>query len=193
MIATAIALGFFAGSAPRNLLINGDFRHGHRGFTTSYGLSTDLLGDGTFSIGDDPHKLHPGACSIQSHKTRGSMLLLNGSATANISFWSETIKVEPHHHYHFSGWATSWSKSVIDQSPSDISPARILARVNAKPVGSTFVVDGKSGDWKKFEFDWDSGDETMAKIKLYDENTDIVGNDFAIDDLSFSESIERVK
>lgn len=187
MIATLITFGLIAGSKPKNLLINGDFRHGTRGFATSYGLSTDLFGDGTYCVGEDPKLKHPLACSIHTHKEgRGSMLLLNGSASPDLPFWSETIKVEPHHHYVFTGWATSWSLSLDDHRPFDSSPARIFAKINGVKVGPAFVVDGKSGDWKQFEFDWDSGEQTQARIRLIDENTDIQGNDFAVDELCFS-------
>jgi hypothetical protein len=191
MITETIVFGLIFSGKPKNLLINGDFRHGDRGFVTSYGLSKDLLGDGTYCIGQDPHNVHPGACSVHSHRDgHSSMMLLNGSATEHLMFWGESVKVQPHHKYRFTGWATSWSMNPLDHSPSDYSPARVYFVVNGKRIGVPFVVDGKSGDWKQFEFDWDSGDVLLAKIRLGDENTDVVGNDFAIDDLSFAENLE---
>jgi hypothetical protein len=186
MLLLALAAGCLMQDAPKNLVVNGDFKNGRRGFQTSYGLSDDMVGDGTYWIGSDPKKKHKGAISIHDHTSgHSNMLVLNGSATQNLAFWVENIKVEPNHRYHFSGWAASWSKNPLDQTDTDYSPARILVRINGKPIGPEFRVDAKAGNWTKFEFDWDSGDQKLAKIRLYDQNLDIVGNDFAIDDLAF--------
>jgi len=194
MVVCALAAGLLMSGTPRNLLINGDFRHGRRGFATSYGLSDDLLGDGIYWIGNDPKLKHPGACSIHAHKpNRGAMLLLNGSATENLSFWSETIRVLPNRHYHFSGWATAWGKDPSRATPTDPSPARIYIRINGKILGDPYRVNPNSGEWGRFDFEWDSGSQTTAKIRLYDENTDVVGNDFAVDQLCFCEGVERDK
>ena len=187
MFLSSLILGIALSGSPRNLLINGDFRHGKRGFTTSYGLADDLLGDGSYWIGPNPRLRHPGACSIHDHKDGHSpMLLLNGSATAHLAFWSETIQVEPDHQYQFTGWATSWGTNPQDGSPTDYSPARILVYINGVQVGDTYTVNAQSGLWSKFGVQWNSKSRTTATIRLVDENTDIVGNDFAIDDLSFA-------
>ncbi len=184
MICTAMALLVLSGE--RNLLVNGDFRHGTRGFSSSYGLSTDLLGDGTYAVAKDPKLKHHGACSIQDPKQGNrNMLLVNGSATANLCFWTETVRVQPNHSYEFRISAASWSKDPTNGAPRDPSPGRILLRINGHPVAPGFELKPGAGDWVHFVARWTSGAETEARIRLYDDNTNIIGNDFAVDDLAF--------
>ena len=113
------------------------------------------------------------------------MLLLNGSATANLSFWSETIPVEPNHTYEFHFSGASWSKNPIDGTENDMSPARIIVRINGVALSAPFRLNSQAGDWSQFSIKWFSGSAKEARIRLYDDNQDIAGNDFAIDDLFF--------
>jgi len=193
MLVSALTIGLLAAGAPKNLLANGDFSRGYRGFTTLYGRVDKVWGDGTYCIVSDTIQAHPGACSFRDHKTgHGKMMVINGSASPGLPFWIETIKVQPNHHYTFTGWAASWSLSIADGKPIDTSPARIALRVNGKHINEPFAVSEKSGNWTKFSYDWDSGKETEAKIWLTDVNQEVQGNDFAIDELSFTESGPQV-
>jgi hypothetical protein len=184
---SALAIGLYGSPPSRNLVVNGEFRHGHRGFRTEYGAANTLLGDGVYWIGTDPVKRHPKAVSIHDHTSgKGAMLLLNGSATHFLPFWRETLKVHRSTHYEFTGWATPWSSNP-DGPATDPSPARLVLTINGRQIGDPFPLDRQSGLWQRFRFLWDSADAVRADIRMTDENIEVVGNDFGVDDLSFVE------
>ena len=187
LLVSVLALELVGFGASRNLVVNGEFRHGHRGFRTEYGAANTLQGDGVYWIGTDPIQRHPKAVSIRDHTSgKGAMLLLNGSATHFLPFWRESLKVHQMAHYQFSGWATSWSSNP-DGTQTDPSPARLVVKINGRPIGNAFPLDRQSGLWQRFQFEWDSADAIRADIRMTDDNIDVVGNDFGVDDLSFVE------
>jgi hypothetical protein len=54
-------------------------------------------------------------------------------------------------------------------------------------VGSTFAVPSNPGGvWSAFGASWNSGTSKTATIKIVDLDTNYIGNDFALDDLSFA-------
>jgi hypothetical protein len=188
----ALSMSLLTLDSPRNLVRNGDFRNGMRGFSTYYGSARTLLGDGVIWVGKNPTLRHRGAVSIGDHTSgKGAMLLVNGSATGFLPFWQEKLKVRADRHYRLSGWATSWSKNPSDGSATDPSPARLDFKINGHSLGLTYVVTDRSGEWSHFQYDWYSQSETVADIRMLDENLDVVGNDFAVDDLSFQEIVEN--
>ena len=58
-IATLAVLLCFCSVGRANLVYNGGFESGNIGFTTDYTYSTDLVPEGVYAIGDDPHDYRP--------------------------------------------------------------------------------------------------------------------------------------
>jgi hypothetical protein len=111
------------------------------------------------------------------------MLVLNGATEPGKAFYIADIRVLAGHVYTFTGWAASWG---LDPGGTqhDPSPARIVLKVNGVPTGAAWEVDAAPGAWHKFAFRFKAGQAGTVTLRLEDENTESIGNDFAIDDLA---------
>lgn len=165
-----------------NLVMNGDFSAGNIGFTSAYTFVSgpgSLVPAGVYAISTDPHNEHPGAASFHDHTTgTGNMLAINGASTP-INVWCQTITVTPNTWYDFSAWFANWSADTSTNLPI------IQFEINGILVGSTFSFPHPDGLWTEFFTTWYSGASTTANICINDQQTAAVGNDFAIDDISF--------
>ena len=169
-----------------NLLVNGDFSLGNTGFTSQYVYSTDLGPEGNYVVGNNPQNYNSGGASFGDHTTgTGLMLIANGAPTANTVLWQETVSVSPAMDYDFTGWAASWGELGNGIDPS---PAQLEFFVNGAQIGSEFTLIAQDGQWSQFAASWNSGTSASATITIVDMNTTLVGNDFAVDDLAFSQS-----
>ena len=112
------------------------------------------------------------------------MNMVDGSLTPNTIVWQETVNVSNATDYDFSGWAASMGQYPIG-SHIDPSPARLRFFVNDVQIGSDFSTPAQNGQWSQFSAPWNSGTSSVATIKIVDMNTDFIGNDFTLDDLSF--------
>ncbi len=172
--------------APSNLLINGDFSLGNTGFTSQYVYSTDLEPEGNYVVGNNPQNYNSGGASFGDHTTgTGLMLIANGAPTPNTVVWQETVSVSTATDYVFTGWAASWGELGNGIDPS---PAQLEFFVNGVQIGSEFTLIAQDGQWSQFSASWNSGTSASATITIVDMNTTPVGNDFALDDLAFSQS-----
>ncbi|MEZ0327731.1 MAG: hypothetical protein ACAH95_17685 [Fimbriimonas sp.] len=168
-----------------NLIVNGDFEAGNKGFQTAYRAADSVFDEGTFAITQNPRKQHNAAASVFDHTSKaGLMLACNGSQEKGVTVWQGTARVERGQTYTFSGWATSWSMDPSTGEARDTSPAMLRVFINGKSTGAIYGVNAKSGSWSKFTYEWSSAYQTVATIRIVDANTDGFGNDFAIDDLS---------
>ena len=105
------------------------------------------------------------------------MMAVNGSNVVGTNVWTQMVGVNPNQNYSFSGWLASWD-------PNDDSPASLEIRINSALIGTVAGPAIASG-WVAFSAPWNSGADTTATIQILNINTVAVGNDFALDDLSF--------
>lgn len=167
-----------------NLIVNGDFSQGNKGFTSDYKYDQDLSPTGNFYIGANPHDYHMGGASMSAHSgDHGMMLILNGATSADTAIWQQTVKVLPNHRYFFGVWAASWGRGM--EPDSDPSPAKLTISINGKAISAQMTLEAKDGVWKKFYVKWNSGSAQSAVLRIVDDNLDWFGNDFAIGDLVF--------
>lgn len=166
-----------------NAIINGDFSLGDSGFTTSYVQGTGgvwgiLSNEGEYDISTDPALSHNSFDSFGDHTTgSGNMLVING-ADVPTPIWCQTINVVPNTNYDFSAWmATCYS----------LNPSVLQFSINGNLLGSPFVLSSNTGVWEQFSAVWNSGTNTSANICIVNQSTAIGGNDFALDDIVFSE------
>ncbi|MDD2986949.1 PKD-like domain-containing protein, partial [Flavobacterium sp.] len=167
-------------TGPRNLVFNGDFSQGDLGFTSDYQFlaPNNPSGiQGAYGIVNNSQTWFAGFSSCTDHTSgTGNMLVADGSINAapNDKIWCQTIPVTPGQNYTFSYWV----QTVVtgNQANIDVVINGVSVGANSTPAGTC--------NWIQRTFTWNSGASTVAEICLID--TIVAGNDFAIDDISFT-------
>ncbi len=161
-----------------NLIVNGNFEIGNTGFTSDYIYQPPPnTTEGVYYIGANPQAWNAGAYSCSDHSGTGKMMMINGSPTPNISIWKETISITPNTNYAFSCWL---------QSIYPVNPAQLKFSINGIQVGQLLQATSTQCNWKQLYIVWNSGNNTSANISIVNQNTQVQGNDFALDDISFA-------
>lgn len=167
-----------------NLVANGDFSQGNTGFTSNYTYNSNLWAEGTYYVGSNPNTYHPNFIACQDHTTgTGNMLIVNGASVPNANIWQKTINVVPYTTYIFSCWLTSVTSS---------NPAQLQFFVNNVQIGQVFNATPTNCSWNMFYNLWYSGSNTSANISIKNQNSQLSGNDFAIDDIYFAQVIDVI-
>lgn len=173
------------GEIGQNLIVNGDFEAGNSDFTTSYTLGVGgsfgpLSNEGTYAVTSSPNLVHTNFSSCQDHTPAPgvNMMVVNGSGTANTNVWCQTVPVDPNTDYQFSTWTSS--------ALNDPNVAQLQFNINSTLVGSVFSPPSTGCQWAQFYQVWNSGANTSAQICIVNQNTGTSGNDFCLDDISFS-------
>ncbi|NTW32500.1 MAG: PKD domain-containing protein, partial [Bacteroidetes bacterium] len=161
-----------------NVFNNGNFELGNTGFSSSYTYQTNLSPEGTYYIGSNPNNYHPAFSPCPDHTSgSGNMMIVNGSGTPNTNVWCQSVQVAPNIDYNFSTYATSVNPG---------SPAILQFSVNSQLLGAPFTLSNTPCAWNQFFALWNSGSNNTANICIVNQNTTLGGNDFALDDISFS-------
>jgi hypothetical protein len=158
-------------------VVNGDFSAGNTGFTSDYGFGSASSTPGTYGVRTNSQDFNPGYNLFGDHTTgHGLMMLVDGSLSAGKAAWRQSISVQPNSQYNFSAWATPANST---------SPAVLRFLINSNPLGPDFPLSTSAGQWQLFSASWNSGTNTVAQLSIVDTNLASLGNDFALDDLSF--------
>ncbi|HOL99135.1 MAG TPA: hypothetical protein PLE86_11705, partial [Bacteroidales bacterium] len=161
-----------------NVIVNGDFSQGNTGFYTAYNYSPNLIPEGNYYIGTNPHDYHPNFATCGDHTTgSGNFMIVNGNRTANQPVWCQDIHVIPNTDYIFATWITSVHPA---------NPAVLQFSINGVLLGSPFSATSTVCQWNEFYEVWNSGSNTSITICIVNQNTIANGNDFAIDDIYFA-------
>lgn len=169
-------------SPSANMVLNGDFSQGNIGFTSDYqylvnagGGVQRAYGVATTAISWFQFFLN---CNIEHTTGTGKMMVIDGS-TINAGadkVWGQTIAVQPNQTHTFSYWV---------QTVALPNPANIELKINGVVIG-TDLAPSTVCSWSLRSYTWNSGTATSAQIAIYDKVIDIQGNDFALDDISFT-------
>ncbi|HEX2616055.1 MAG TPA: hypothetical protein VHL57_00865, partial [Flavobacteriales bacterium] len=166
-----------------NLVVNGDFSTGYAGFTSDYTVGTGgawgpVSLEATYAVTTDPFLAHSNFASCGDHTTgTGQMMVVNGAQTPDLSIWCQTVAVQPNTDYAFSAWIAS----AVSEDPA------ILAfNINGSDVGAPLTATYLTCDWQQFYAVWNSGPNTSVTLCLTNQNVAPSGNDFLLDDISFS-------
>ena len=151
-------------------IINGDFEQGNVGFTSEYEYNYGF-GQGQYYVDNNAHN-YPGV----GHGGTGNFMMIDGTTEPGVVVWSEQVSVEPNTYYTFSTWACTL------YGPN----ALLQFSINGTPIG-VLTSPLQTNTWKQFITTWYSGDSTTATITIVDLNTEGIGNDFGLDDISFRE------
>lgn len=161
-----------------NLIVNGNFNAGNTGFTSSYIFANPNTTEGEYFVGTNPQAWNPSTSPCSDHTTgNGNMMLVNGAPVPNVMVWSETIPVMPNTNYAFSTWI---------QAIYSVNPAQLQFSINGNDIGTLITASLPTCTWTQFYTTWNSGTNSTAVISIINKNTQVQGNDFALDDISFS-------
>ncbi|MBC7642292.1 MAG: SprB repeat-containing protein, partial [Flavobacterium sp.] len=168
----------------QQLLFNGDFTLGNIGFTSDYlyiNPTNTTAAQTAYGVVTNPNSWESTFTTCGDHTTgTGRMMVVDGSTgnAGNNKLWSQTIPVNAGQNYTFSYWI---------QTVALIIPANIETLINGVSIGFQLAPAVITcGSWTQFTYTWNSGTATSAQIVLYDRVTVGTGNDFALDDLSFT-------
>jgi gliding motility-associated-like protein len=169
-----------------NLVTNGDFSAGNTGFNSAYTFFAPInTAEAQYNVLANP-ALYNGGFSVCGDHTSGAgnMMVVNGSSVVGASVWCQTIPVTPNADYLFSAWLASVFA---------VNPAQLQFTINGIPIGGDLNANGVTCVWDEFFSTWNSGTTTSATICITNLNTNVMGNDFAIDDISFRPICEQVE
>ena len=175
-------------SSPTELIINGDFSSGISGFTTEYTQIDDPNPFGvqaSYNIVTNPAAWFNPFSSCGDHTTgSGYMMVFDGATigTGDVKAWctATSIPVQPNKNYTFSYYVASVSPD---------TPARLEPTINGVSLGAPITASPSTCTWVLNSYTWNSGTNTTADLCIYDRESSQNGNDFAIDDLSFKETV----
>jgi len=179
-LAAVSVLAAGAAQASTNLVTNGDFEAGNTGFASDYAY---IHGNGwpeaAYDVNSSPFTIHSLWANFGDHTTgQGLMMIVNGAGTANTMVWGEAgIGVQANTTYEFGTWI---------RSTYPTSPAELNFTINGSAIAPTFFASSDTSAWQFFSATWYSGASTTADIALWNQNLAAGGNDFALDDISFS-------
>lgn len=176
-----------------NKVVNGDFENGNTGFSSNYTYSNSasawgIIGEtGTYTVNTSSANVHNSFGNIPcvDHTTgTGQCMFINGSETPNTEVWRQTITVLPNTDYIFITWVATLSSS---PTSAGNALARLQFSINGVLIGNEFLSPTQTATWQRFYQVWNSGNSTTAVIRIVNQNTEGGGgNDFALDDISFS-------
>lgn len=173
-------------STTRNLIFNGDFSQGDIGFYSDYqSMATNPSGlQRAYGIVTNPNTFETWFSALCTDHTSGSgkMMVVDGSTIANQILWNQKVAVTPGVNYTFTMYL---------QTVGQPNPASIEVQINGLPITgnlATSTINAPAADcnWATYTATWNSAANTTADIVLYDRVLFPSGNDFAIDDLSFT-------
>jgi len=167
------------GQPTGNLVFNGNFSQGNVGFSSDYTYATQLNPAGLYSVVTNANSVH-NAFQGTGHTGNApldSFMVVNGAGTPNLNVWCQTISVSPNTDYFFGAWVST----VVANNP-----AILQFSINGQVLGSPFSAPFNINNWVQFFQTWNSGSGTSATICVVNQNTTTGGNDFALDDITFS-------
>ncbi len=163
------------------MIVNGQFEEGDTGFYTDYLYSPrNMRMEGTYCLSQNPQKQYSrfDSCFDKTNQS-GFMLLINGSDKADKIVWKQTVRgLDLNSVYKFS----FWSASVYPLNPPFFDV--YINGVQMQP--SPFYISEDVCKWTEIKYIWNSNNIDTAEIVIYDRNIRKSGNDFVIDDISFT-------
>ncbi len=124
---------------------------------------------------------------VYGHGGSGRFMMVNGfsgSNNPNKVVWKQTVQVTPNTNYTFSCYVANLNREIQGQ----INPAKLQLKINGQNVGNQYNLpsDNNWHAWPNIP-PWNSGSLTEVTVEIRDNYTGLhgLGDDFAIDDLSF--------
>ena len=167
----------------QNLITNGDFEKGFENFSSDYVYGVNTLSYGYYVIGTNPYSYGPSWFRNFTDHTSGTgkMMIVDGSEVLNQDVYRTTVSVLAGENYVFSTWLKNVKGDLVN-------PAKLRFYVNGQAMGSINLPEGET-EWVYYSTFWTAPTDTTITISIKNQNTSGIGNDFAIDDMTFADFI----
>ncbi len=180
-----------------NLVPDGDFETGNGDFVSEYyywntpSNNWGVIGaEGTYTINTTSANVHNnfGTYPCIDHtfaNGSGHCMYVNGAGTDNVIVWQEELyDIVPNTDYIFITWVATLSQGQTHSNVNEL--AHLQFSINGVTIGNIFNASSTTAEWHQFYQIWNSGNATTAIITILNQCTATSGNDFALDDISFS-------
>ena len=164
-----------------NLIGNGDFSAGNAGFNSDYVYTINNGVNGSQGSYGVVSNASTWFRFFDNCRGNGNFLIADGSTSNGSKVWEQTVNVLPNHNYVF-----SYNLQTIAQP----NPANIDIKVNGVSIGIDTAPSTNCATLT-FSHVWNSGSNTTATIAIFDNVILANGNDFAIDDISFTQVAQQ--
>ncbi|MCR4736813.1 MAG: InlB B-repeat-containing protein, partial [Bacteroidales bacterium] len=168
---------------------NGGFEDGTHGFYSTHAYETTpcencMVPERRYAIvtcwrdgRNEEGEAWPGPETFRAY-TGTKYMMVNGGWMTDEAFWEQTLRVKQNKTYTFSFYLGAMGTG---------NPASITVYINGSPINaSTPFTYTQANTWQLCSVTWNSGSNTMATIQLKNSQTEYAGNDFGIDDISFT-------
>lgn len=122
----------------------------------------------------------------------GRMMIVNGFNPGAV-FFRDTIQVTPNTNYLFSSWILNLFR--VNGYPNPELGVQILDEnggiLYSATLGTLIPVNTNAPEWKEVGTVINSSNNTSLTVEFLSEGPEVVGNDYAIDDIAFNEILIR--
>lgn len=173
----------------QNLVTNGDFALGNLGFTSDYVYSPAVNNSGgEYTVRTDPYPWNPNFVSVSDHTSgTGFMMVANGSPTAGEIVWqSSPIAIAGATDYFFEAFVMNVCCNANYGGGNSSPVLTFSVSLDGGPTTAlqTLTIPlTPAGVWYGLSTTFNSGGATTATLSLVNANTELAGNDFALDDV----------
>lgn len=188
----------YAQNKRNNLVINGNFENGLRGFASEYKYRKDSIGPGCFSITRyAPALNHDYKNPVEGDHTSGRFFIVDSDGTSGKKAWYTTVNVIPNSNYNFSIYFCNLYKhrgsdvgfvinGVQVGGHPKLNDCKVKFTVANEQAGETEVDIFHLFHWVKASAVWYSGAHSgKVEISIENVNYNASGNDMAVDDIEF--------
>jgi len=166
-----------------NLVPNGDFSAGNDQFSSDYTYANLNTVEGEYTVGNNPQAFNNNLLMIGDHTTGdGLMFIGNGKPTPDRVWYSGPIAVSPGTTYYFEAWVmNACCPPPYGNGIDPVGPSELSFYANGELLGTRTSM--QLGVWEPLGTTWNSGSATSVTLQLVNANTQVSGNDFAVDDV----------
>ncbi len=164
-----------------NLVRNPFFDEGISGFYSDYrkNEAKDWFA-GSIYCTPKPSSLHNNyrLCLDSLFENRGNLLVVDGAQNRKMMVWQQKLKIETQKEYVFSLFFATLLKP---------NPAQLEISINNVRLPKPFDYQYQHCRGSNYACQWFSGQNSEADIKIKCSSTELLGNDFVLDDISLAE------
>ncbi|MBX9851264.1 MAG: T9SS type A sorting domain-containing protein [Cytophagaceae bacterium] len=191
MLHTGISFSQICQTPQPELITNGSFELGTDGsFQSDYNYRPNAccLGIGDWTVTSNAQAIH---ATAYQNPTGGAYsgsnyMVIDADGVLNKDAWRTTVTVTSGKTYYFSAWISNINTWYDN-------PSQLRFSVNGTQIGGVITAPSNNHNWIQFYATWNSGVVSgPVVIRLENLITTGIGNDLALDDISFSGSCSSV-